>query len=422
VTCGCGALPEPIGALKVMQSHILNNSHKKQTAFALAGSISTMSTLLGQRFVFKGTSPNLYTLLLGGSGSGKHAPQIYSHKMLVDAHQSTLLGSGSYVSDASLMDTLSDRPVRLDLLDEASGILKTITGAGSDYTARMADILCNLWSVSNGIFLGRTMASKKPTKCKECKEDIDDDSVKGKCYRPNLNLIMATTYTGLEESVTLSALDKGLLGRFLVFVADEDSELEDNIADTSLDIETTELLESYRKLPIPLNKKYFNDGVSYPVKEVLLGDKDAESVYNEYYNRFRKLSKDASVELQPIIARMPQQFKKIAMCHAAGRTTADEFSILSEDLTFSFNLCMYNLNVFSDIVDKYLFRTALEKEYKMVQRIINNACEILIDDIVLELRPYLKRKRIIEIVEELEISKEITRVISTTGELGVRIL
>jgi hypothetical protein len=414
--CQCSKLPRPHGALGVMMQHILKSSPKEQPSFALAGALCTMSTILGQSYVFKGMSPNLYVLLLGGSGSGKHAPQITSHKMLLDARQSRLLGSGSYVSDASLMDTLADKPTRLDLLDEASGILSTITKGGGEHTGKMADILCNLWSVSNGLFLGRSMAAKKATKCDSCKTTIDADTTRGRCYRPNVNLIMATTYTGLEESVTLSALDKGLLGRFLIFSANEGSMLKTHFSEDELDANTRDLLMGLRDAPIPSNPKYSHKGLDYPVKEIELAS-GAEGDYEAYYDRMRSIGGNYDVNLTPIIARMPQQFKKIALIHAmgCGRDVVDK-----ADLKFAYAMVVYNLEQFKVIVDKYLFRTALEKEFKIVMRCLSNE-PIEMNALVVLLRPFLKRKRLEEIISELTLSNECVTIRLENNEIGVRL-
>ena len=416
--------PAAQGVLGIMQKHILQNSHKEQPAFAMAAALSTMSTILGQRYVFKGSSPNIYTLLLGGSGSGKHAPQVLSHRMLMDCGGSTLLGAGSYVSDASLMDTLDVKPTRLDLLDEASGILKTITSGEVGVTAKMADILCNLWSVSNGLFLGRSMAAKKPTKCTECRTSFEEPPVKGKCYRPNVNLIMATTYTGLEEAVTLSALDKGLLGRFLIFTADEDAILKSEPLEDSLNKESLHHLDMLRTTNIPLLEKYFYNGIKYPVKEVQL-TADAVKDYESYFDKFRKIAKDTDTlsALQPIIARLPQQFKKVALCHAAGCGDPASFEIRRDDLKFAYDLCMYNLAVFEKIISNYLFRTGLEKEYKIILRVLKrHSAELLVDELVYDLRPFLKRRRILEILDELVSSSEIERIVDVQNRPGVRLL
>jgi hypothetical protein len=414
---------EAKGTIKEIQDYILSQSPKPQPMFALAASISVMSVVLGRRYVFDKVTPNLYSLILGGSGSGKHAPQECAQNILIHSHLSTLLGSGSYVSDASLMDTLENKPERLDILDEAGGILKTVTQGSADHSGKMADILCNLWSTSNSLFLGRTLGARSSKKCPDCRTSFTEPNTKGRCYRPSVSLIMATTQTGLEEAVTLSALDKGLLGRFLVFEGQDDAQLNLNFSNEMTPQSIIQRLEQIRSTEIPLNDKYQFSGVRHPVKEVPIAP-NAKEYYNECFSRIQSLASSSSlnIALSPIIARIPQQMKKLALIHAAGNCP-DPASIFvsKEDLEFGFNLAMYNLEQFEGIIDKYLYRTNLEKEYKVALRTINKYGTLSIDELVYELRPFLKRRRVMEVINELVSSNEIKQVQFDTGEIGVEV-
>ena len=104
------------------------------------------------------------------------------------------------------MDGLPESPVRLDIIDEAGGMLKSVNRGGATYNAKMADILAELYTTSTSIFLGRQTS----------------EGNKGRALRPNVNLLCSTTPTGLSEGVTVSAIEKGLMGRFLIFIGDGD--------------------------------------------------------------------------------------------------------------------------------------------------------------------------------------------------------
>ena len=142
-------------ALKTLHTTLLNNSWIKQPDLALGAILSLMSTLMSRKVVFQGLSPNLYILNISPSGSGKDKPQSFVKEILIDMRADSLLGAGDYVSDASLMDGLANKPVRLDILDEAGGILRTVNSSKSDYGGKMADILAELYTSSNTKYLGR---------------------------------------------------------------------------------------------------------------------------------------------------------------------------------------------------------------------------------------------------------------------------
>jgi hypothetical protein len=196
-------LPHAQGAIKILQDNILANSWIKQPDLALGAALSLIATLVGRKFIFGGLAPNLYVLNIAPSGSGKDAPQSQIKKYLTDIGCDHLLGSGDYVSDASLMDSLGTKPCRLDIFDEAGEILRSITKGKSEYASKMAPILCELYTSSNTKYLGRTTA----------------EGTKGSCDRPNVSILASTTPTGFSEGVSLAALEKGLLGRFITFFA-----------------------------------------------------------------------------------------------------------------------------------------------------------------------------------------------------------
>ena len=115
-----------------------------------------------------------------------------------------------------------NRPVRLDIIDEAGGMLKSVNRGGATYNAKMADILAELYTTSTSIFLGRQTA----------------EGNKGRALRPNVNLLCSTTPTGFSEGVTVSAIEKGLMGRFLIFIGDGDKKARRVEQPTRLDTKT----------------------------------------------------------------------------------------------------------------------------------------------------------------------------------------
>ena len=411
------------GVIRTLQQFVLKNSFKEQPDFALASAFTTVATILGQRYVFNGTAPNLYTLLLGESGTGKEAPQKVAHKVLVSTFNSKLIGAGQYVSDASLMDTLSRQPVRLDLLDEASDLLRTISGGRSDYTSGMAETLCKIWSASNSLFLGRNVAaSNKKMLCAVCKEEYEENAIKGRSYRPQMNIIMATTYTGFEESITLASLEKGLLGRFLIFTANANAEEKLLVNNTELDPTTSEYLDRLGRQKVPLNSHYKYQGVTYAVNDVPLAEgakQELERIYTHFRTLFKATPRGSA--LLPVLARLTQQFNKLALIHAAGRSLNPVVDVI--DLQVAEQISLYNLAQFKNLIDMFLFKTKLEKDYKIILRALrNHSGELLLDDLVYELRPYLKRRQIQDLLVEMELQKEVAWITSPEGRQGIKLV
>lgn len=345
-------LPLAQGAIKTLQDNILANSWIKQPDMALSASLSLISTLIGRKFIFGGLAPNLYILNIAPSGSGKDAPQQCIKRYITDIGKDHLLGSGDYVSDASLMDSLGVKPARLDIFDEAGGILKTMTKGGSDYNKKMADILCELYTSSNSKFLGRTTA----------------EGTKGSCDRPNVSILASTTPTGFSEGVSRSALEKGLLGRFIVFFGRGDQRAERLKEFPNLDKDTVKFLRELAEFNPEVNFDVSVGGIEQLVKEIK-ADNSANELLDQIFEEFDDMRRNSTEDnpMLPIISRLYQQMAKIAMIHSCGRLGKDAI-INIDDVKFGYNLIMYyyqnmkvavaklvhinyNERMFSDILD-----------------------------------------------------------------------
>ena len=351
--CECGkTMPEPQGALLKIRDNILANSWIKQDDLALNASLSLISVLISRKFVFGNLAPNLYLLNIAPSGSGKDACQQQIKKYLSDIGQNHLLGAGDYVSDASLMDSLGVKPTRLDIMDECGGILKTMTQGKSDYGSKMSDILAELYTTSNSEFLGRATAA----------------GVQGGCTRPNVNLLLSTTPKGFADGVSLSALQKGLLGRIIVAFGRGDRRAERLKEFPKLDKETLKFLRELAEFDPEVNFDFTIGGIEQMVQE-LKATESANILLDNIFEELDLMRVNSSQDnvMLPIISRLYQQMSKIAMVHSCGRLGKD--AIIDDcDVKFAYEYIMYyyekmkvgvaklvhinyNERMFSDILD-----------------------------------------------------------------------
>ena len=347
--------------LKTLHTTLLNNSWVKQPDLALGACLALVSTLASRKIVFQGMSSNLYILNISPSGSGKDKPQSFIKEILINMRADSLLGSGDYVSDASLMDGLANKPIRLDILDEAGGILRSVNTGKSEYNGKMADVLAELYTSSHTKYLGRNTA----------------EGNKGACYRPNVNILASTTPTGFSEGVSRKAIEKGLMGRFLIFLGDSRAE-------------ATRLRE-FPKLPgyvIDQLRYWYGFRVEDYVKEDelstelggikqsfidLKATKEAEDRLDEIFGELDLLRRNASPTdpKLPIIARLYQQMVKLIMVSAACRTIQDVPVIQAKDVEFGFSLIMYYYNNVEEVVDSYIFENRTQMNSQKVINLIN---------------------------------------------------
>lgn len=340
MTCKCGTkLPETNSLLNDLQKNILENSFIKQEEFAFSAALVFMATLTSRKFVFGNQCSNLYVLNVAPSGSGKDAPQQKLKEYLMDIRAESLLGSGDYVSDASLMDSLGYKPVRLDIFDEAGGILKSINGGKAEYNGKMADVLAELYTSSNSKYLGRQTAEGR----------------KGECYRPNVNILASTTPTGFQEGISRKAIEKGLMARFLVFLGDGSKPAERVRRFTRLTASVLERLSYINSIDIKegqddlsgISQRYYN----------IEATKEAHDKLDEIFQQFDKMRResDDTDVTRPVISRLYQQMQKIVMIHAVSRLGTGQMpEVTVEDVKFGYETIMYYFNNMKSIVKKYV--------------------------------------------------------------------
>lgn len=333
------ALPSAQGVLKDIIENILENSFIKQDEFAFSAALAMMAVSCSRKFTFQGLSPNLYILNVAPSGSGKDQPQQKLKEYLIELKHDYLLGAGDYVSDASLMDSLPIKPVRLDIMDEAGGILKSITSGRSEYNGKMADILAELYTCSANKYLGRALAS----------------GVKGECYRPNVNILASTTPTGLSEAISPQAIEKGLLGRFLVFFGDSNKEGKRPKQFTKLSGEAESQLQFLLTYKPEENSDVQIAGIEQKVTD-LKATAEAEAKLDELFALFDKMRRSSNTtDLRlPIICRLYQQMVKIAMLHALSRSRFTVPDIELQDIEFAKKTVDYYFRNFEIMIEEYL--------------------------------------------------------------------
>ena len=397
-------LPKPEGVLAAIMSYILKNSYIEQPAFAFSAALSLIATLSGRKFEFEGVAPNLYLLNVAPSGSGKNAPQEKIKEVLIDAKCDYLLGSGDYVSDASLMDGLPESPVRLDIIDEAGGMLKSVNRGGATYNAKMADILAELYTTSTSIFLGRQTA----------------EGNKGRALRPNVNLLCSTTPTGLSEGVTVTAIEKGLMGRFLIFIGDGNKKARRVEHPTRLDTVTIGHLQSLASYEPEKSDKV----IAGHVQDVTMVEKteSANQMLQQAFEYFDGLRIEAEGDdvMLPIISRLYQQMLKISMIHAISRQIYKQIPTVDHnDVTFGYQTVIYFYHHMKDIINRCVFSNKNEQHLQKVLSVIEKSTEGLTKKQISNRTRFLKKKERNEVLEDLLESGQIEYVtVKTEGKIS----
>ena len=393
-------LPKPTGALAAIQDFILTNSYIEQPAFALSAGLVLLATLSGRKFEFEGVAPNLYILNVAPSGAGKDAPQQKLKEILSLIGNDHLLGAGDYVSDASLMDGLLESPVRLDIIDEAGGLLRSVNKGGATFNGKMADILAELYTCSNSIFLGRMTAMGH----------------KGRQTRPNVNLLCSTTPTGFQQGVSTEAIEKGLMGRFLVFKGEYGKPARRIENPSTLDKDSKNLLEYLAAFTPPKSGKIIGDFE----QDIFLVDKTPEAnvLLDEKFKEFDELRRNSDPldKLLPIISRLYQQLLKIALLSSVSNMVGKPL-VKKEDVEFAYNMVIYYFHSIKEMAENNIFRNKTEEDTAKVLRIIKSSGEkgLSTRDLSRKAR-WLKKRERDEILKDLLENNFITLSIVKTAK------
>jgi len=199
------APPALSGFLSAYSSVAVAASRSDVNMISLGGALSILAGICSNRFRVGSTWPNLYILNVAGSGFGKNLPNELTKLLLADTG---ILGAANYKSGASMYTSLHLQQERVDVIDEATMLFKSMR-AGDSWQSEMQEILCTLFSCSSSLFTGVSV--------KSALQDKSSGGRDGACYNPCINLLTSTTPQGFRESFDRSMASKGLLPRFLVF-------------------------------------------------------------------------------------------------------------------------------------------------------------------------------------------------------------
>lgn len=394
-------IPTPRGIIQDIHRNILENSWIKQPDLAMGAALSFMAVLCSRKFMFGNLSPNLYVLNISPSGSGKDQPQQLVKKYLIDIGKEDLLGAGDYVSDASLMDSLGVKPTRLDIMDEAGGILKTVNKGSGEYASKMGDILCELYTSSSSKYLGRATA----------------DGTKGSCNRPNVSILASTTPTGFSEGVSRSALEKGLLGRFLAFFGTGESSASRLKTFPKLNKETRNAILEIANYKPEVNYDLTIGGIEQEVKEMGVSEvasKLLDKIFDEFDRKRRDSDKDDP--MLPITSRMYQQMAKLLILHGISRAGIN--AVIEEvDVKWAHSMILYYYEKMKEAVTTLVYTNRNEKDYADILKLIPKLGEdgISKQSLSLKTRHLGKRKRD-SLIEELIETNEIVRDLRLVNE------
>lgn len=297
--------------------------------------------------------------------SGKNHGLEYIKQTYMEINAQKLLIAGDIGSDAGITDNLASKPQCLYIMDEMGGILKSINKGQGEFSSKIADILAELYTCSNSAYLGRTLK----------------EGIVGSCDRPNVNILGATTPTGLKEGFSKSSLEKGLMGRFLVFQGDPYQKSQRVFKEQPLDrdiINNLQWLASY--VPNSTDTKL---STRPQLVTELKATEDANALLDKIFLEFDDLRiKHIMNTESPIVARLYQQLVKLTIVSATANANRQVPQIRLQDVQFAYTVIQHYFSTLKELVSDNIFDSRQQKEKSEMLQLIKQYGTINKQDLV----------------------------------------
>lgn len=403
------ALPEPKGFLQGFVSICNQASMGRTDCLALGGALSVLSVLASNRFEFDGVRSNLYVLNIASSGAGKSLPQDLAKELLIDTN---LLGAGNYRSSAGVYLGLPKQQNRLDIIDEASSLLKAM-GSSESWQSDINELLCALFSCASSYFAGYSS-----------RLNGEHD---GFCYNPCLSVLASTTPAGFFSAIKRDVAVKGLLPRFLMFYQYDVGEYKPRrpISDFKEFIESlrefVDWIEKIERVEIPMDQpdelvtqselsgevvfkgkkfKPYSMSTSREAKDCL------DALDKKYFYKMKQMKLDDDDHLGAFYARFGELSRKVAMIHALSNKRT---SIELEDVLFATSLVESQFYNSIDFVTSSTAATQRESLQHKILRLVQKSGEMSVRDLIRKTK--LTRRELDVILEVLIESGEVIRIL-----------
>lgn len=291
----------PGGILEKIMDHIEKNSAVSIPLFTLGAAITFLGAVAGQKFATaSGLNTNIYSIVLGYSGTGKSSPFGCLSRLLYNIGATDIWGPTELTSSASILRWLADEKHHstLMMLDEIGSLLRGLQQPTS-FAADIPRILTKLFS-----------STDRP----EIKSYANGDVL----YVPwhHLALYGSSTPERFWDSLTYGDVLDGFLARILIWETDQDAPLpvikkEVRAAD-ELILDLKNIFN--KKIEYKMRK---DSMVPIPIKINM--SRDAQVFFDDWsaiYHRRKNDTKKDFTGVSSIYARCAEHAFKLSLIHA----------------------------------------------------------------------------------------------------------
>jgi hypothetical protein len=177
---------------------------KHQPEFEFAATLSLLGTAMGGLLKFKDRAPNILSIGIGKSSSGKNHSKECAAIIMASCGLESELGAESVTSGAAIASMLAARRNRLFLFDEFDSLLSASVDkkAGAHQRDVIRTLLTSFTS-STGVWRPMAYADEENNKV---------------IFYPNLNFYACCTPDAFFSATTEEMVSRGFLGRVMLFL------------------------------------------------------------------------------------------------------------------------------------------------------------------------------------------------------------
>jgi len=363
-------LPHLRGVGKIMFDHIYKNSTVQRSHYMFASVITTASVILGNKIKMGETLPNIYSIIIGESGSGKSSSLKFPVRLLTKAKLGNLLGDTAPASDTGIIQSLPTNRVRIDVIDEGDTLFQTILSKNL-YGQKMASTYASLYSLAGETFSGKTVGMSK--------NDKNSSGNIGGCFSPYVSLLVGITPVGFTKHVTQGIIDSGFLARFLYFFDREKKRSTyKETKGSEIPREITDFVKLWREESIgtinlskaPMDEFFIKEITVTPEANIALAD--AHTLLEDIKER-----EPLDSRIRSILERSFENLKKLAIvdCALVNSTTTD-LVMSKESVTWALEFTLTHINNAREELNTHIVENIKAEKYKDMLAFIAHRKEI----------------------------------------------
>lgn len=390
------------GLLGEVAAHLDNASVLHSEAGALAVALPLLGAAMGQAYETPSRlRTNIYSVALGGSGTGKTSLVKPSKDLLVLSQLTDLIGNDRIKSGSGLLQMLRQGARRVCFLDEFGHMLQQIGSAGSGiHSKEILTEFTALYSAANSIFSGSAYA----------------DGRENSINFPHLCIFGMATPEQFWRAFGSSAMEDGSIARYLIFPLGKTGTKE---PDDSAAEATGEAIRSIAQV-VARRPATGNLGAS-EVMRVQLDDYAEKSrlALKEKEESFAEYAEVNGVKGGPaIIRRVTENALKIALISAVGRSPAHP-EIDNRDMEIGHALAWWSANTMVSSIASHIADNQYERDVNAVERFILDAGSRgrSMSEMMRRFRS-IKARDMKEIIEALEKEEGVVSEITPNGAGG----